>query len=67
MPPKAAAASAEVIPEHVLKAREQLRARMGNGAQVGGKGSMRRKSAPVEKANSIDEKKLGEAARKAQL
>lgn len=36
-------------------------------AQLGGKGSMRRKSAPVQKVSSVDDKKLAETARKAGL
>lgn len=34
MAPKPATTETEVIPEHVLKAREQLKARMGNGVRL---------------------------------
>jgi len=55
------------VPPEVEEARRKLREKMGTGAQVGGKGSMRRKSKPIPKANFNDERKVGEIAKKGGL
>lgn len=60
-------APVEDVPAEVLAARQKLRERMGEGAQTGGKGSVRRKSKPIPKSNHTDDKKVGEVSKKAGL
>jgi len=57
----------EEVPAEVLEARRKLREKMGEGAQIGGKGSMRRKSKPIPKSAHNDDKKVTEITKKAGL
>lgn len=62
----AVAPAKEAIPDDIKAAREALKAKMGD-AQTGGKGSMRRKTAPVTRSSQLDDKSLGDMMRKAGL